>query len=449
MCASIRHLPGALSAGITALVLGMVATDLHAQATLELTTTDQESCVVVTDQQGIFSSPDSTVLRATGVTLTGDGCGGGSSGDFGAAVTAPASATAGTPFNVNWSATSDATYCVYAGSASGSVTGWTLGAMACQGASCSTPHTESVTVQAAGNYVFRIVCTNASGVAEGSTVASVPAQAPQPANFELTAPASATVGDSVNVSWSVSGATSCVGTAKRDGTTTTLAGWTDVSTVSSPRTITFPQAGSYELTLTCSNSVGSVTSQPKTIAVSPQDTGEGCPAGRQTAADVCYHYNLGSSCSLSTDVTQFKNIWGRGSPSDTALEFPGRQGYAVFKNLQKSQYIAARFTVPQNLSTSGGKFYRGETLPGPGVTMSISQQCGDFSLEYPCQRARDVPGTELVRWKNPTASGGGCELVPGQTYYVNLKVTNPSAEHTDCTGSSCKMTIQNNYNVDG
>jgi hypothetical protein len=36
-------------------------------------------------------------------------------------------------------------------------------------------------------------------------------------------------------------------------------------------------------------------------------------------------------------------------------------------------------------------------------------------------------------------------VTPGRTYYVNIKMTAPPATHNDCTGATCKVTVQHNH----
>ena len=47
----------------------------NAQVTVHLTTVQGSNCDVTTDAQGLTLVPGGTDLRATGVTLTGTGCG--------------------------------------------------------------------------------------------------------------------------------------------------------------------------------------------------------------------------------------------------------------------------------------------------------------------------------------------------------------------------------------
>jgi hypothetical protein len=437
-------------AGLSLLVAASVA---DAQVTIDMTTQLQTNCTVVTDASGLRLAPNGNNLQATGVTLTGEGCGGGTAGagsDFAAAVNAPANATAGTPFDVSWSAAADATRCTYGGTAGAS--GWPVGTTACQDGACTGSHTASVVVPAAGNYSFSMTCTNASGYAQaGTTATGGSGGAPQPPNFALTAPLTATTGSSFNVSWSVTDATTCTGSASLNGSSASLPGWTTATTATSPRSVTPTVAGVYTLTLACSNSGGSVTSQPAVVTVTQGGGGDSCPAGRQTVADVCYHYNLGGNCSNGTDVTKFENIWGRMAPADTPVTFPGKNKYAIFKNLQKTQYIAAKFSVPQTgLPTDlWGKIRHDETMPGSNLSASISQWCGDFTpADTRCAITNVGTGQGMLSWKLPGYPAPAlCPLAPGQTYYVNIKITDPTAPGNpdDCSGSTCRVSTVNNF----
>lgn len=128
-----------------------------AQTTIRMTTTQGQPCVAVTDANGLTLIPGSTDLQATGVTLTGAGCGGGDSTPTSpnglALVATPAAPTAGVAFSVAWQV-SNASSCigtVTSGSA-GNVSGWT------QVNSPTSPR--SVTISAAGLYTLTLTCSN-------------------------------------------------------------------------------------------------------------------------------------------------------------------------------------------------------------------------------------------------------------------------------------------------
>lgn len=432
---------------LAALVLLGVAPLISAQVELNLTTAQQGNCVAVTDAQGLQLEPNGTGLQATGVTFSGTGCGGGAGGDFQATVTAPPSAVAAIPFNVAWSASAQATQCTFGGA---SVAGWPAGQTACQGTTCAGAHVAAVTVPAAGNYAFSMTCTNASGYAQGLTAATGGAPLPPTPNpFALSAPTTSIANASFLVSWAVSGATSCTGSASLNGSSVNLPGWNDRVDTASPRTVTPSVAGTYVLNMHCDNASGSAVSNPATVVITPANT-DSCPAGRQTQATICYQYTTaGNSCAVNSDVTKFENIWGRywinsGSISSPPQLFPGVNYYAVIANLNANGYIAAKFTMPAGLpSNQLGILSHGETLAGPNLTMSISPSCGDFAPSPPiCLYTDRGPPSAIGKWK-PTSNNAAvaCPLTPGQTYFMNLKITTPST----CAGTSCTVSTQNNH----
>src|SRR5262249_34293550 len=114
-------------------------------------------------------------------------------------------------------------------------------------------------------------------------------------------------------------------------------------------------------------------------------------------------------------------------------------------------YIAAQFTMPSSLPLAEfGKYYKGDTFGANTITWSISPNCGDFT-NVPnaslCMKVGDQQnGLFGVGWKNQSYTGITlCPLVPGQTYYLNMKFTSPPTAPggTDCSGNTCKMPVQN------
>jgi hypothetical protein len=173
-----------------------------------------------------------------------------------------------------------------------------------------------------------------------------------------------------------------------------------------------------------------------------------CPPNRQTVAEVCYDYGLQSSkCARNVDVTKFENVWGRGSPTEQVIPFPGRNVFAIIRNMQKNGILALKFTAPLSPMNSWGIFNHAATMPGPNLSYAISTACGDFSpADSRCHAENIGPGVNAMMWKLPNYTGPAlCPLVPGGVYYKNIKMTNPPATHFECTGSTCKVTLQNNH----
>jgi hypothetical protein len=301
-----------------------------------------------------------------------------------------------------------------------------------------------VTPAAAGTYNLSITCTNASGFRQGSMTATAPPDAPQPPNFALTAPATATVGTPFNVSWTVSGATSCTGSASLPTGSVSLPGWTTVTTPTSPRAVTASAAGVYTLQLTCSNANGSTQSLPKVVTVTGASD-PSCPAGRLTNGTITYPNVPGGGSRPNADLTRFENIWGHANSTDAEQPWPGANGAVpAIAGWGKTQYIAAKFTVPAAFNpgvyeTLGVSTYNS----GPELTMAVSQQCGDFSTPANQWCMKSGVDTGDFFWKVVVSPyTNGCPLIPGQTYYINMKMTAPLA--TDCGGQSvCKLATTN------
>jgi len=326
-----------------------------AQVTLNLTTTQQTNCTVTTDAQGIRLVPGGTDLIATGVTLSGTGCG-------------------------------------------------------------------------------------------------TPASPPTPNPFAITAsPSSGTVGTTFQLAWSVANATSCTGSASFNGSSTSVPGWTDVSsnTTISPRTVTLNSAGTYEFDLVCSNAAGSASGST-TVTVTTSGGGGSCvaAASRQTSAQVCYDGN--ATVCTSRDVTRFEGLFGHQTTSDPPVLFPGYDGLTiVVKDAAKAGYIASQFTAATTIPPHEfGKFYKGDTFGTHPLTFSISPTCGDFD-NVPnstlCKNIQTIPADTFgVGWKNQNNSDIVlCPLTPGQTYYLNVKFTTPPTDSTNCNATTCKLPLIN------
>jgi hypothetical protein len=430
-----------------------------AQVTLNLATAmppQQTNCVVTTDSNGLsLAGSGSTALQATGVTYTGTGCGSGGSSAFNAQLTVQQpNIVAGTPANVLWSASPAATQCVYAGSApAGANLGaaWTFGATACQGANCSTPHTTVVTPNAAGNYNLAVVCTNASGFAQGALTATPAQLPPQPVGFSLTAPSTAVVATPFLVSWTVTGATSCTGSASLSGSgSVSLPGWTDTVTTTSPRSVTAALAGTYTLGLACQNSAGTTTSQAATVTVTTVGGQCSGPTGltRTTSGSVSYANQPGS---VTRDYTQYTELWGYSMPgekSGTAPPWPGLQASSPVLAMGRSNFIAAQFTVPAGVPTAWwGNISHTTYSYGIDVTAAISATCGDFNPVAACVN-NGAFGGHFPTWQT-APTGNSCKLVPG-TYYLNIKATDPlqvGAGGSCPVGQPvCPLATANNFN---
>jgi len=343
-----------LASIVSALALGVSFGTANAQVTIHLTTTQQTTCDVTTDANGLRLSGNGTDLTATGVTLTGTGCGGGGG-------------------------------------------------------------------------------------------------APTPNNFPLTVlPAAPLTGTPFTVSWAVTGATSCTGAASLNGNSTSLSGWSDVTTAVSPRTVNASTAGTYTLSLTCSNASGSVTSAPATVIVA-QGVGDACPSAprtRATVSDIHYLPEPPAHVRHAVDITVWDNIWGHISESDDVVTWPGRSGSSpTIATLGKTQYFAAKFHTGAFSSALAGTYTDVSYGAGPNIDMSISQTCGDFApAAAGCLKTNIASQDQaLVAWNMTSADDYHCKLLPNTDYYTNIQFHNPAATGPGCSGDYCKITIQQNF----
>ena len=271
---------------------------------------------------------------------------------------------------------------------------------------------------------------------------------PTPANFALSAPATVTTGSAFSVNWNVTGATSCTGSATLAGSSTTLAGWTNSTSSTPPRSVTAPVDGTYVLTLTCSNTGGSVTSLPATVVASTGGgNGDNCvnPELRMTSSNVAYVPSSGTR--QGVDLTSWDNIWGHSTAADTTVAWPGRHdSQPSILSFDRNKYIAAKIVVPAGQSNSYGWIVHTEYNYGLDLTTSISTTCGDFNPTNPLCKSVTTSGMNLTPWRAPPGANF-CPLTPGTTYYFNVKATNPAQGTSTCPASSntCVIGTSNNF----
>ena len=419
----------------------------HAQVTLHLTTPTQTSCNATTDAQGLNLIPGGTDLQASGVTFSGNGCGAGG-GTFAANVSVPGTSTVGTPFNVTWSASADATLCTYGGSAG--LSGWPTGTNACQGAACGTSHVVAVTPTTAGSFNLSVTCTNNSGFAQGATTAANAPTAPQPPNFALNAPASVAAGAAFQVSWAVTGATSCTGSASLGGSSVSLPGWTDSTSIVSPRTVTAATAGTYTLNLACSNPVGTTNSAPATVVVGGSaDNCPSTPLTRITSSSISYVPSGVPPTRTGVNLASYDEIWGHANATDTTVTWPGRSNsQPTILSFLKTGYIAAKFHVPAGVSpTLYGWISHTDYNYGQDLTSAISTACGDFNPTDTRCVVSQISGQTLVRWGLSAPSF--CPLLPNTDYFLNIKMTDPSRPSSTCSASATVCAIGTSNNIGG
>ena len=272
---------------------------------------------------------------------------------------------------------------------------------------------------------------------------------PSPNNFPLNVtPASPIASTPFQVSWNVTGATTCTGSASLNGSSTTLSGWTDSTSSTSPRTVTASTAGTYVLALTCSNGSASVNSLPATVVVGvgSSDSCPVVPRTRATVSDLHYMPEPPAHVRHNVDLTLWDNIWGHITENDNVIPFPGPSGASpTIWTLGKTQYIAAKFNTG-SLPANVFGFYKNVSYgAGPNLDMAISTACGDFApAGGPGCAVTDVQATDqgLVYWRMINGTNFYCPLQQNTDYYLNIQFHDINTTGPGCSGVTCKTTIQ-------
>jgi hypothetical protein len=168
---------------------------------------------------------------------------------------------------------------------------------------------------------------------------------------------------------------------------------------------------------------------------------EGCPTGRQTVADIDYP---GMCAHLSSDVTEWSDIWGYSCDADAA-PFPGLHVAPTIMNFRKDRYISAHIHVSADLPNDYGWISHAEYDYGQDLTASISTACGDFAPANPVCRIDATSGQNLVPWR--VGGNNFCPLTPGADYYFNLKMTDPDRISSTCEDDAlwCTVSLPNNF----
>ncbi|MBL8299558.1 MAG: hypothetical protein JNN30_14570 [Rhodanobacteraceae bacterium] len=211
--------------------------------------------------------------------------------------------------------------------------------------------------------------------------------------------------------------------------------------------------GNYRFQLSCNKAGSSVTAtSTQSVAVTTGGGGGGdtCVnnAGitRQTSGVV--RYNNGEE--RTTDLTLYENVFGHNNTGGETRPFPGTANLNQRIFIPRNQYVSLKFTVPSGLlQQTWGSYRFEETQPQTlRMSMTISKTCGDFSttptapMTAPCIMNNGQVNSSLG-WAYWPGQNQFCQLVPGETYYLNIihaPLSNLASSH--CT-STCGNTIQN------
>lgn len=416
-------------------------------------------CVYTTDGAGLSADPATGRLLATGDF--GTGC-----PQTGTALPLPVIVpgplnwvlpnpwTVGTSVAVQWAAVNAAT-CSYTGSAA---TGWPSGTQACAGSACQSLKNVTLTPTVAGTYTFSMNCVNETGTTTSTSTSAVvspaavinPTISAGPGTWGNLLPWAA--GGSKSVSWAASNADSCALTGSFPSGVTLasfVSGSTSCSSASGcasahPLTLTAAVAGTYNLSLTCTNNAGGgPVISSNTWTVSPASTGSCATVGsfaRKQTANI--FYNNSSNTIGNFDVTTFESLWGRDYPSSANpnasgninATWPGNTGLATAE-YGNGEYLSLKFRTPNvttwkssQLSIDGTTF----SFAGGGtnstmakMSMTVSKSCGDFntaSADIPvnCYKSQMGAGGEMKIVINGSVNTARCVVQPNTDYYLNI-----------------------------
>jgi hypothetical protein len=260
---------------------------------------------------------------------------------------------------------------------------------------------------------------------------------PYPPVFALIAPDRASVGLPFYVSWNVSGATECVGSA---GTGVSLPGWTDVFTPTSPRSVTASTPGTYELRLTCSNAAGSVVSVPVNVTVvaglppMPQEFVLIAP----TAADIGVPFDVAWSVTGATFCAGSASLDGNAislpgwtdvvtatSPRSVTAVIPGTY---VLSLVCGNAYGLAT-SLPATIVASGGPPWPGDFVLTPSTMYPVVGEAFTVGWQVSgataCVGTAEIDGQSLALrgWTDTTSPVSPRTLVADRSDYFVLRLT--------------------------
>ena len=228
-------------------------------------------------------------------------------------------------------------------------------------------------------------------------------------------------------------------------------------------------SGTYKFSLTCLSAA--YQAQPQTAFRQVQVNGTApppnpscvAPAGitQQTTATLAdmSGYPIHTDVAVVDWLDVFGFTWQTTPP--TYYGWPGVAASGTKLYVNKNQYLALHFTVPQNYprtsATTGdprGSFKTNASAVTNGVNWSISitPDCGDFTQPAfgqpgnKCYAQYSTSQGDTLVWvvTDPnTPISGFCNLNPGESYYLNIiaaPLSNPT--QSNCTGSVCKVNFQ-------
>ena len=347
-----------------------------------------------------------------------------------------------------------------------------------EGAPCRFTTTSGVTIDgvtgqiaAAGQFDPASNCPSGGG-ATGTADADISASA-----------STVNVNTSVDLSWSGVG-----DVCKYDGSSLpqSLTGWpatgdacVGASACGSTHTTTVTPTvgGTYKFKLTCISGAHGTqpqTTKSKTAEVTvtgapPPSTECVAPSDMTRALTGSISYS-GGSYPQTTDVTQWRNVYGKNLETGKTSGWPGISNNDIKITMGGKRYWSMEFTVPEDYpyykaSTQfpWGSWTSNETGTTTGVNwiVSITPECGNFTRpvstsdpSYSCYQQYNNTETYKLIWKVAPAGQtipGSCTLHRGETYFLNITPALLTAPGTSTcgAGTNCKINLKHTGSFEG
>ncbi|TDR48769.1 hypothetical protein DFR29_101393 [Tahibacter aquaticus] len=278
-------------------------------------------------------------------------------------------------------------------------------------------------------------------------------------------PSPTSVGTSTTVTWAATADSCAYNNVFPSGAT--VANWPSTGTACANASdcaqthttpITYPAiAGSYQFGLTCTKAgAANPATTTRTVTVNSVGGGETCvaPSGLSRTTSLYVEYNAGPSTGRTVDGTKFEEVFGHNTSGSTRF-FPGTSNLNQRLFIPRNSYVSLKFTVPSNLpAQTYGMFRFEETQPQTSparMSMTISKSCGDFATTATAPLTNrcvlndaNVTSNNNFMWGYYPGNASMCQLVPGETYYLNIVHAGLSAPTTSyCAAGSCGNVVQN------
>jgi hypothetical protein len=263
-----------------------------------------------------------------------------------------------------------------------------------------------------GSFSFFLSCNDGGTPVTAEAVLEVTSEPVVAITSFVASPSSIETGNSVNISWSISNATSCEATG---GT----GGWagSSISLPTGNKVVQISNSGNYQFGMTCTGG-GTSTSKSTNIVVVTDPTTTGCDP-----------INVGLQGRTIGWTSLFNTSWAQTGSSQKLVA------------IQKGEYVAIQFNSSDILAT--GYDTTIETTANSGIRLGTISRCpGQFYvLPDECKESWGID--DQLNWSTLSNPGSACSLEPNTTYYLNLTFTDgyfPSSDTcmtTNPSSSTC------------